>query len=221
MTSLDALSALSGSTATAAAAARDRLGQKDFIELMLAQFRNQDPLKPLDGTQFIGQLAQFSTVTGIEDMGASLESLAESLRSDQMLAGAALVGREVLVPSGRAVLGEAGEVRGAIDVPEGAQQVLVTVRDAAGQVVRQISVAAGSTGLVDFRWDGVTGNGGRAPPGEYSLGAIATGGGRSVSLPLLLNDQVRSVTLDTSGKQFVLNTHHHGPVRLADVRRIG
>jgi len=218
MTTLDALSAVSGASATAAA--RDRLGQKDFIELMLAQFQNQDPLKPLDGTQFIGQLAQFSTVTGIEEMGASLASLAESLRSDQMLAGAALVGRAVLVPSSRAVLGEAGEVRGAIDVPEGAQQVLVTVRDAAGQVVRQMNVAAGA-GLVDFRWDGLTGGGGRAPPGEYSLGAIATGGGRSVSLPTLLDDQVRSVTLDTSGRQFVLNTHHQGPVRLADVRRIG
>jgi flagellar basal-body rod modification protein FlgD len=137
-----------------------------------------------------------------------------------MLAGAALVGREVLVPSSRAVLGEAGEVRGAIDVPEGAQQLLVTVRDAAGQVVRQMTVAAGA-GLVDFRWDGVTGDGGRAPPGEYSLGAIAIGAGRNVSLPLLLTDQVRSVTLDTSGKQFVLNTHYQGSVRLADVRRIG
>jgi flagellar basal-body rod modification protein FlgD len=220
MTTLDALSATSAASATAASAARNRLGQKDFIELMLAQFQNQDPLKPLDGTQFIGQLAQFSTVTGIEDMGASLASLAESLRSDQMLAGAALVGREVLVPSSRVVLAEAGEVRGAIDVPEGAQQVLITVRDAAGQVVRQLPVAAGA-GLVDFRWDGVAGDGRRAPPGEYSLGAIATGGGRSVSLPLLLSDQVRSVTLDTSGKQFVLNTHHHGSVRLADVRRIG
>jgi flagellar basal-body rod modification protein FlgD len=220
MTTLDALSAMSAAPASGAAAARDRLGQKDFIELMLAQFQNQDPLKPLDGTQFIGQLAQFSTVTGIEEMGASLASLAESLRSDQMLAGAALVGRDVLVPSGRAVIGETGDVRGAVNVPEGAQQVLVTVRDAAGQVVRQIDVAA-APGLVDFNWDGLAQDGSRAPPGTYDLGAIAIGGGRNVSLPVLVNDQVRSVTLDTAGRQFVLNTQHHGPVRLADVLRIG
>ena len=220
MSSLDAVSALSGTAASSAAAARERLGQKDFIELMLAQFRNQDPLKPLDGTEFIGQLAQFSTVTGIEDMGASLKSLADSLRSEQMLAGAALVGRQVLVPSSRAVLGEAGDVSGALEAPEGVQQVLVTVRDAAGQIVRQMTVEA-AEGLVDFRWDGITDAGRRAPPGDYSFGAIASGGGRSVSLPLMFNDQVRSVTLDTSGKQLLLNTTHHGPVQLADVRRIG
>ena len=220
MSSLDAVSALSGTAASSAAAARERLGQKDFIELMLAQFRNQDPLKPLDGTEFIGQLAQFSTVTGIEDMGTSLKSLADSLRSEQMLAGAALVGRQVLVPSSRAVLGEAGDVSGAVEAPEGVQQVLVTVRDAAGQIVRQMTVEA-AEGLVDFRWDGVTDLGRRAPPGDYSFGAIASGGGRSVSLPLMFNDQVRSVTLDTSGKQLLLNTTHHGPVQLADVRRIG
>lgn len=220
MSSVDPLSALYGNSASSTAAARERLGQKDFIELMLAQFKNQDPLKPLDGAQFIGQLAQFSTVTGIEEMGTTLQSLAESMRSEQLLAGAALVGREVLVPSGRAALGESGDVRGAIDAPPGVQQVLVTVRDAAGQIVRQMTVAAGE-GLVDFRWDGLTDAGGRAPPGEYSFGAIASGGGRSVSAQLMFDDEVRSVTLDASGRRLLLNTTHYGPVPLADVRRIG
>lgn len=221
MTSVDTLSSLSGTAASATASAtRDRLGQKDFLELMLAQVRNQDPLKPLDGAQFIGQLAQFSTVTGIEEMSASLASLAESMRSDQMLAGTALVGREVLMQSSDAVLEESGEVRGAIEVPEGVQQVLITVRDAAGQIVRQMNVSAG-TGLVDFRWDGLTGAGHRAPPGAYSLGAIATGGGQSFSLPTLTYDAVRSVTRDTTRGSLVLNTGHHGAVSLADVLRIG
>jgi flagellar basal-body rod modification protein FlgD len=220
MSTVDALSAISGTSASRAAAARERLGQKDFIELMLAQFKNQDPLKPLDGAQFIGQLAQFSTVTGIEDMGTTLRSLAESFRSEQMLAGAALVGREVLVPSSRAVLGESGEVRGAVEAPEGVQQVVVTVRDAAGQIVRQMTVAAGD-GLVDFSWDGQTDAGRRAAAGEYSFGAIASGGGRNVSVQLMFDDEVRSVTLDAAGKQLVLNTTHYGPVQLADVRRIG
>lgn len=221
MTSVDTLSSLSGTAASSTASAtRDRLGQKDFLELMLAQVRNQDPLKPLDGAQFIGQLAQFSTVTGIEEMGVSLKSLAESLRSDRMLAGAALVGREVLVPSNRAVLGESGEVRGAVDVPEGVPQVLVTVRDDTGQIVRQMTVEGGA-GLVDFSWDGLTDGGERAAAGAYSVGAITSGGGRGVSLPVLFSDAVRSVTLDTAGRQFLLNTTDHGPVRLADVRRIG
>lgn len=220
MTTLDALTSLPATASSSAAAARERLGQKDFIELMLAQFKNQDPLKPLDGTQFIGQLAQFSTVTGIEEMGASLESLAESLRSDQMLAGAALVGRAVLVPSGTAHLAEEGEVRGAVEVPSGVTQVLVTVRDAAGQIVRQMTVAAGE-GLADFAWDGITDAGRRAPAGEYGFTAIASGGGSNVSAQTLFEDQVRSVTLDAVRRSLLLNTQHHGSVSLADVRRIG
>jgi flagellar basal-body rod modification protein FlgD len=220
MTNIDALASLPVTGTSSAAAARDRLGQKDFIELMLAQFRNQDPLKPLDGTQFIGQLAQFSTVTGIEGMGVSLESLAESLRSDQMLSGAALVGRAVLVPSGTAHLAEEGEIRGAVEVPAGVAQVLVTVRDAAGQIVRQMTVAAGE-GLADFAWDGFTDGGRRAPAGEYGVTAIASGGGGSVSARTLFEDQVRSVTLDAVQRSLLLNTHHHGSVSLADVRRIG
>jgi flagellar basal-body rod modification protein FlgD len=220
MTTLDALTSLPATGTSTAAAERQRLGQKDFIELMLAQFKNQDPLKPLDGTQFIGQLAQFSTVAGIEEMGASLKSLAESLRSDQMLAGAALVGRAVLVPSGTAQLAEEGEVRGAVEVPSGVTQVQVTVRDAAGQIVRQMTVAAGE-GLADFAWDGITDAGRRAPAGEYGFTAIASGGGSNVSAQTLLEDQVRSVTLDAVRRSLLLNTQHHGSVSLADVRRIG
>lgn len=221
MTSVDTVSSSSGTVGSStASAARDRLGQKDFIELMLAQVRNQDPLKPLDGAQFIAQLAQFSTVTGIEEMGASLESLAASLRSEQMLSGAALVGRDVLVPTSDAVLDEAGEVRGAVDVPSGLTQLQVTVRDAAGQIVRQMTVAA-ADGVTDVAWDGRTDDGRRAPPGTYSVGAIAAGGGQSFSLPTLIYDSVRSVTLDAARGSLVLNTSHHGAVPLADVRRIG
>lgn len=220
MTTLDALTALPATTSSTTAAARERLGQKDFIELMLAQFTNQNPLEPLDGTQFIGQLAQFSTVTGIEEMSASLESLAESLHSDQMLAGAALVGRAVLVPSGTAHLAEDDGVRGALEAPPGVTQVLLTVRDAAGQIVRQMTVAAGE-GLTDFAWDGITDGGRRAPPGEYGFTAIASGGGRNVSAQTLFEDEVRSVTLDPVRRSLVLNTQYHGSVSLVDVRRIG
>lgn len=220
MTTTDAINTVTGAAgAGTAASARDRLGQKDFLQLMMTQFRHQDPFKPLDGTQFLGQLAQFSTVNGIDGMQASLAGLLESFRSDQMLSGATLVGRDVLVPSNAATLGATGGVPGAVDVPAGTQQVVVSVKDAAGQLVRRFEVPAGA-GLREFAWDGLREDGTRAASGRYSIEAVGVAGGRSASLPMLLADRVGSVTLDSATQALVLNTATQGTVPLSTVRRI-
>jgi flagellar basal-body rod modification protein FlgD len=215
---IDALTA-AGSGPAGVAAKRDSLGQKDFLELMMTQFRYQDPFKPVDGTQFLGQLAQFSTVNGIEGMQASLAKLADTFKSDQMLAGAQLVGRDVLVSSTTGTLRESGGINGAIDVPPGTQQVVVNVTDSSGQLVRRFTIPAAS-GLQDFAWDGLRDDGARATRGEYSIQAAGITAGRTASLDVLLADRVGSVTLDARSQGLVLNTATQGTVPLAQVRRI-
>jgi flagellar basal-body rod modification protein FlgD len=219
MSAVDPINTLLGSTGTRAAA-KDTLGQKDFLELMMTQFRNQDPFKPMDSTQFLGQLAQFSTVSGIDAMQGSLASLADSYRSDQMLAGAALVGRDILVPSTTSTLAAEGTMSGAIDVPSGTQQLFVQVKDATGQLVRRFEVPAGD-GLTDFSWDGAIEDGSRAAPGLYTFQAVGITAGKTASLQTLLTDTVDSVTLDANSQSLVLNTATQGAVPLASVRRIG
>jgi flagellar basal-body rod modification protein FlgD len=219
MSAVDPINSLLGSTGTRAAA-KDTLGQKDFLELMMTQFRNQDPFKPMDSTQFLGQLAQFSTVSGIDAMQASLASLADSYRSDQMLAGAALVGRDILVPSASGTLATEGALRGAAAVPSGTQQVFVQVKDATGQLVRRFEVPV-TDGITDFAWDGTLEDGSRAAAGIYTVQAVGITAGRTASLETLLTDTVGSVTLDASSQSLVLNTATQGAVPLASVRRIG
>src|SRR6478735_4235489 len=73
------------------------LGQTDFLRLMTEQFKNQDPLKPLDNAQFLGQLAQFSTVQGIDKMQGAMDAVASVMESDQALRAASLVGHDALV----------------------------------------------------------------------------------------------------------------------------
>jgi Flagellar hook capping protein len=209
----------SGNSAAAARADRESLGQKDFLKLMMTQFQFQDPFKPVDGTQFLGQLAQFSTVNGIDGMQTSLASLVDSFRSDQMLTGAGLVGRNVLVPSNEAVLGATGTITGAIEVPTGAQEVVVAVKDSTGQLVRRFSVPA-DAGLRDFEWDGKLEDGTRAPAGTYELEATGIAGTTTASLEMLLADRVGSVTLDSRTQSLVLNTATQGTVAFAQVRRI-
>jgi flagellar basal-body rod modification protein FlgD len=220
-----AISDVIGSTAGAntaglasTTARKDRLGQEEFLQLMIAQLKNQDPFKAMDPSEFLGQLAQFSTVSGIQDMQTSFATLAESMRSSQVLDGAAMIGREVLVTADEAVLGEEGSVRGAVDMPIGASEVAILISDASGQVVRTMRLPAGA-GLTEFEWDGLKDDGTRAAAGEYGLEAVANMDGAAYSLEALMSSRVSSVTLD-SQRGLILNTSTLGARTLADVRRV-
>lgn len=218
MSTVDPLGALAGSSAARTEKPRDQLGQTEFLRLMVTQLRNQDPFKPLDPNEFLGQLAQFSTVTGIQSMQGSFGELAASLRASQVLDGAALVGREVLAPAAAAPLAAGGTVRGAVDVPDAAASVQIAVHDAAGQLVRRFALVP-QPGLVEFTWDGLTDAGTPAPAGQYRFEATAGIGGGSVSLDPLLSSRVASVTIDPRRGALTLNTGI-GPLALADVRRV-
>lgn len=205
-------------SATAPTQRRQSFGQDEFLKMMLAQLKNQDPLKPLEPAQFLGQLAQFSTVTGIQAMQQSLASLNATLGSASLMEGANLVGRDVLSAATTGRLGAVGGVRGAVVAPPGASVVQVAVRDLSGALVRRFEVPAGS-GLVDFQWDGVDQSGQRAAPGLYAIEAIGVAGSKGESLEVLLEQRVNSVTVDATASALVLNTSG-GPVPLDRVRRV-
>ena len=214
-----ATDALRGRGATAASGApQAELGQDAFLTLMLAQLRNQDPLKPLEPQEFLGQLAQFSSVTGIQGMKDSVAELASSLRSSQVLEGATLVGRSVLAVGNAAQLDATGGVSGAITTPEGATSIDVSVKDTSGALVRQFSVAP-QAGNTAFAWDGTDSRGSRAAAGAYRIDVTARVGGATESLETMLQRRVDSVTLDPTTSALTLNTSA-GAIALADVRRI-
>ena len=197
---------------------KDQLGQAEFLELMIAQLKNQDPFKAMDPSQFLGQLAQFGTVSDIQEMQAAFGTLSDAMRSSQVLDGATMVGREVLVPSDEIALGADGAVHGALDVPTGTTALQVNIRDANGTLVRRMQLPT-TSGLNDFSWDGVADNGTRAPAGEYSIEAVANVAGKSGSLEMLLASRVNSVTIDAA-TGLTLNTNTLGSRALSDVRRV-
>jgi len=196
--------------------AGDSLGQEDFLALMIAQFRNQDPFKPMQNGEFLGQLAQFGTVSGIQEMQASIAALSGSLVSDQTLQASGLIGREVLVPSTGAHFDGEG-VSGAMVINSGVSNATVEIKDAAGTLVARIPVEG--NGLVDFHWDGSTLDGKRAPAGEYSITASFTEGGETVQSEVLISARVDSVIV-SGGRGPVLATQTLGNVSLADVFQI-
>jgi flagellar basal-body rod modification protein FlgD len=187
---------------------------------MIAQFRNQDPTKPKDPSEFLGQLAQFSTVSGIEQMQTSISALADSLRSGSVMNGANLVGRDVLVPNAAIDLAANEPIQGALDVPSGVASVDVVIKDQTGQLVRRMAVPANGA-ATSFAWDGVTDQGGTAPAGRYQISATARIGNTSESVDVLLSTRVSSVTIDPKTNDLILNTRNVGAVPVASVRRIG
>ena len=213
-----AASAATGSAGTSSAKDKNQLGQDAFLQLMVAQLKNQDPMQPADPAQFLGQLAQFSTVSSVQNMQQSISALADSLRSNQVLGGTTLVGHSILAAAKSAELDSTDPITGAIQVPKGASAVQLNITDSAGQLVKTIGVSA-TEGLNPFTWDGTDNKGVRAPAGTYEIQAIASIGGQSEQLETQLVSQVGSVTIDPGSSALTLNTTV-GAVALSDVRQV-
>jgi flagellar basal-body rod modification protein FlgD len=199
-------------------ARKTQLGQADFLRLMTEQLKNQDPLKPLQGAEFLGQLAQFSTVQGIENMQNALGAVASVMESDQTLRAAALVGHDALVEASTLDLQAGAGVQGEV-VATTAGPVQLEIVDASGQVVRRMSVQAGAAGAVPYAWDGKTGAGADAPAGRYTVRATAGTGSDSQSLAVRVAARVESVSIEPTG--LTLNLAGLGSHPLSAVRRIG
>lgn len=195
-----------------------QLGQADFLRLMTEQLKNQDPLKPLEGTQMLGQLAQFSTVQGIENMQGALGAVASVMESDQTLRAAALVGREALVEASTLDLEAGAGVDGEV-VATRAGPIQIEIVDASGQVVRRMPANADAAGAVPYAWDGRTAAGAVAPAGRYTVRAIAGNGGEAESLAVRVAARVDSVSIEATG--LTLNLAGLGRHPLSAVRRIG
>lgn len=194
------------------------LGQADFLRLMTEQLKNQDPLKPLDNNQFLGQLAQFSTVQGIDDMQAAMGSMASVMESDQTLRAAGLVGREALVSADTVELAAGAGVRGEV-VATSAGTVQIEIVDRAGAIVRRTSVDAAAAGNVPWQWDGRNDDGEPVAAGTYSMRASSGAGENAIDVDLRLAAHIDSVSIEPTG--LVLNLSGLGSHPLSSIRRVG
>jgi len=213
-----------GSSAGASTAAPPRrnqlqeLGSDQFIALMVAQMKNQDPMKPTDPSEFLGQLAQFSTVSGVRAMQDSMSDMVTTMRSSQMLSGTQMVGREVLANGGQLNYDGLGLVNGAAELPRGVNSASVLVKDLTGTVVRQLPLST-AEGLNGFTWDGMSDTGEAAPSGRYSIEIVARSASRTETVAPLLQSRVNSITLDSAGGGLILNTSN-GELPLTAVRQV-
>jgi flagellar basal-body rod modification protein FlgD len=131
---------------------KDQLGQEDFLKLMTTQLQNQDPFAPVDNADFIAQMAQFSTVTGITSMDETMKSVSQQLSEMRIASTTQMMGHSVLVPGKYARPGNEGTISGVVDLPETAANLNIIFESSDGEVLHQDALGSQKSGLVGFEW---------------------------------------------------------------------
>lgn len=212
-TSTAAASALGATTAPSSAESEQR-----FLKLLVTQLNNQDPLNPLDNAQLTSQLAQMSTVSGIEKLNAAFQSMLAQSGSSQVLQSASMIGRTVLVPGSELAFKKGADVPFAIDMPQAADSVKVTVTNAAGDTVRSFDLGALPQGVKTLSWDGLNDKGISVVDGSYTVNVVAASGDAKVAASALTYSSVTSVSQGASG--VALDLASGSKAALSEVRLI-
>lgn len=192
--------------------------EQRFLKLLVTQLNNQDPLNPLDNAQLTSQLAQMSTVSGIEKLNGAFQSLLAQSGSSQVLQSASLIGRTVLVPGNELALKQGVAAPFAVDVTGAADSVNVTITNAAGEAVRSYDLGALPPGVRTLSWDGLGDEGVPVAEGSYTLNVGALGGASAVAATALTYANVSSVAQGAAGVSLDLESGRK--VSLGDVRLI-
>ncbi|MGV3742924.1 MAG: flagellar hook assembly protein FlgD [Burkholderiaceae bacterium] len=192
--------------------------QDKFMTLLVAQMRNQDPLNPLDNAQVTSQMAQLSTVTGVEKLNATVQALQSSYQASQSLAAVSMIGRGVFVPGNDIALQESKAIFG-VEMTQSADEVKVEILDGSGRTVRTIDLGAQPAGNVPLAWDGKTDSGETAKDGSYTFKVTAVRGGEKVDAATALSfGEVASVSNNAQGTK--LHVSGIGAVDLSAVREV-
>lgn len=229
-----AITSTSSATSTDTAAAAASTGsttnadtEQRFLKLLVTQLNNQDPLNPMENAELTSQLAQMSTVSGIEQLNATLKGLVSQSDASQVLQAASLIGYAVLSPGNALSLEMVEdkatgvktpkEVPFAVELPaKGATDVTVTITDANGNKVRTMELGALGEGANGAKWDGKNDAGEVVAQGNYQFSVTAVGAGAAVKAEALTFTQVAAVKQGTNGVTLDLSTGKS--IALSDVR---
>jgi len=196
-----------------------QLAMEDFMSLMTTQLQNQDPLKPMESGDFLGQIASFGTVSGIADLQSSFSSFAKAMQSDQALQGSSLVGRSVLVPSSIGTMSPDQPLKGQINVQDPVSDLTVKVFNEGGSLVKTINMGSAS-GYTNFVWDGLNENQQPMPPGIYQFQATGTVDGKNNAFATATVARVDSVLVGSGSQGLTVNLAGIGSVPFREVQEI-
>ena len=212
-TASSAASGTSGTSSNSTAAAQ----QDRFLKLLVAQLKNQDPLNPMDNAQMTSQMAQMSTVEGVEKLNATVNSLVDSLGTSQSIGASALIGKSVMVPGTQLSLIK-GTAYGGINLAKAADNVKIHILDSTGKEIQVEQLGAQEAGVLNFAWDGKTSDGTTVADGTYKFKVEATQGGSSVTVDPLQIGMVSALVRSNGG--FLLDLGSLGTFDFKNVQQV-
>lgn len=218
--SIDAIQQLGLNAAEVISPKKQELGQDQFLKLMTAQLTHQDPTKPMENGDFLGQMAQFSTVEGIGDLQQSFQAFASSMTSSQALEASGLVGRSVAIPSEQGVLSLNEPLSGSLQLDKATDHAVVNIIDQNGEIMKTLDLGNQSAGVTHFQWDGMRNDGSYATPGVYTIEAQATIDGENTAVKTLVSATVESVDLGNAQRGVILNLGQLGRVEFSQVKQV-
>ncbi|MDF7679656.1 flagellar hook assembly protein FlgD [Enterobacteriaceae bacterium ESL0689] len=194
-----------------------------FLTLLVAQLQNQDPTNPMQNHELTSQLAQISTVQGIEKLNTTLGSISGQINHNQSLQASALIGHGVMIPGDTILVGSKDDVISTtpfgVELERPAEEVTVTITDSTGKVIRTIELGGLSAGVHSFTWDGSTDAGEKAPDGAYKVSISAKGSaGEPMVAKTLHFGMVNGVINDKNGIRLDLGLA--GYATLDEIRQI-
>ncbi|MCA1198593.1 flagellar hook assembly protein FlgD [Sphingomonas sp. R647] len=197
------------------------MDQSDFLTLMTAQMKNQDPFEPVDNTQMVAQMAQFSSLAGISEMNTTLQAIAAKLGSTSTTDLVSWVGRTVLTQGDVAYPRTDGSLGGMIELGAAAAEVNVVIEGPNGEILKNVSLGAAPAGRTEFEWDGTTDTGEPAGDGPFTIRVAARdSNGAAVAAQPLVWAPVTAVAMGSDGNP-VLTLPGIGQVSTTAVRQIG
>lgn len=216
--SVPSVSAASSNTNNSATSIESISATQDrFLKLLITQMKNQDPLNPMDNSQVTSQMAQLSTVTGINKLSELVSGLSSSYNASQSLQAASMIGHGALV-AGDSLQLAGGKAIAAVDLPQAVEALYITIKDSAGATVHTANLGPQSAGITSFQWDGKTDAGGTAASGSYSYEVRAMAAGKAADARTMTYGKIDSVSLGSQGLQ--LNVDGVGAVGLSQIKQI-
>ena len=198
---------------------KNTLGQEDFLKLMTTQLQNQDPFAPMDNGDFIAQMAQFSTVTGITEINSNLTNLGSKLEPNRVATAAQFLGHSVLVPGKVVSPDDNGEIHGVVDLPSYSNDVGLTFTNSSGEIVHTMNLGSNDRGLVGFSWTDI--------PDEIkenktrlTIQAYAGNGQASDGISTSVYNKVIAASAPKDSEDIVLETKDYGEISVNDAIKI-
>jgi flagellar basal-body rod modification protein FlgD len=191
--------------------------EQRFLQLLVTQLKNQDPLNPLDNAQLTSQLAQLNVVSGINELNTSMQALSASYAASQTMQAANMVGHSVLVDGSKMALANGQAIFG-VQLPQSVDSMIVTIYDSSGNAVHSINLGAQSSGITALTWDGTSDAGTKLSDGTFTFGISAVAAGAKITATPLSYGVVTGV--NTSGGSVQLNVNGIGAAALAAVKQI-